>query len=284
VDAAAGGGSSASVVDVTLGEDCSAGDWLYLKTSDGKWYKTDATATASIYKPVRAEESGSADGTISAAFDGIVNISGVVEGTDYYLQDKLTSFDSYSETNKDTGKTVGTTGNYLEAGQVFINSVGTSTLDSVKFHMRVNGVLSGNMYAKVYDTTGTAGTNAIPTGAALATSDGVAASVLNTVYTLIEFSFSSPAIVNKGGSYAITLLYEGDAALLVGSDSTTPTHDGNSVQKTGGGWAADSQDVIFYADSDGIFGTIGTSAGSNSKKVGTGWMTDYLLMTRVEAD
>lgn len=90
VAAAVVGGNIAN--NATAGENVSAGDFVYLK-NDGKWWKTDASASATS-EAVQlgiAQGAGTADGAISngVARPGSLdtNQSGLVAGTTYYLSD-----------------------------------------------------------------------------------------------------------------------------------------------------------------------------------------------------
>src|SRR4051794_23390494 len=96
-----------------------------------------------------------------------------------------TLIDSYSETNKSNISFV-YTANYL--GQSF---TGTGlAIGSAQWYMRKSGSPSGNLVAKIYAHSGTYGTNSLPTGVALATSDVVNSTTLPTSFTLVTFTFS----------------------------------------------------------------------------------------------
>lgn len=116
------------------------------------------------------------------------------------------------------------------------------------------GSPTGTMYAKVYAITGTYGTDATPTGAALATSDGVDVASLTTSYNLITFTFSGANRITLTADtyYAVIVEYAGGDSsnyLRVGADNSSPSHDGNRIgwSNSSSTWSASSTtDVCFY--------------------------------------
>lgn len=75
--------------DATSGEAIAGGDWVYLKASDGKVWKTDADADESTYSVVGVALTsvGAADLTVRVARPGAVvtGLSGLTAGSYYYL-------------------------------------------------------------------------------------------------------------------------------------------------------------------------------------------------------
>lgn len=92
VDSVVNGGSvtyDAQIILGVAGEAVSSGDWVYLKESDGRWYKTDAN-TASTCVGVKIGMAKGA-GTVGAAISGGVFVSGLEKtgtysaGQAYYI-------------------------------------------------------------------------------------------------------------------------------------------------------------------------------------------------------
>lgn len=167
----------------------------------------------------------------------------------------LTLLDSYSESNANDYIAAYTSSFYI-FGQCFTNA-SSAVLDSIKFYLKKAGTPTGSAYAKVYAVTGTYGTNATPTGSALATSDAFDISTLTTSPGLVTFSFSAANQITLSAStnYFITIESNNGSFLnnvLVGYDTSSPSHGGNFVYSSDGlAWTATSlYDCIFY-----IYGT-----------------------------
>jgi len=151
-------------------------------------------------------------------------------------------------------------GNYIIASQSFYNAVST-TLSSCKFYLSKLDSPTGNMVAKVYSYTGTPGTNARPTGSALATSDTVDITTIPTYPTateLITFTFSGAEKISLSATtyYCITIEYSGGDSsnyLFVRADTSNP-HSGNSGAYYPSSWDVSAgKDLIFY-----VYGIIPT--------------------------
>ena len=181
--------------------------------------------------------------------------------------------DSYSETNKDSfGNTYA--GGSIARGETFI--VGRKTkLCSCKFYLsKVNPgtALSGNITAKLWNITGTMGTNAMPTGLALAASNPINVTTIkaNPTFDLVEFIFPAgqQPLINVG-NYCITLVYNGGDVnnyLAVGRRNWNNAYPGrNRVWSTDEStWLASSENVtIFY-----VYGT--TVRGNQSEDIEIG--------------
>ena len=154
--------------------------------------------------------------------------------------------DSYSEVNQDVYFAMRSTGT-IKSGQA-ITLAATQALTSCKFFLRLTNSPTGNAVAKVYAATGTVGTNATGTGSALATSNTFDVSTLTASFALIEFTYTSPyrAIA---GDYVIVLEYEGGDGtdyIRLGTDTSSPTHYGNSVFYQSSWDYNASGDAIFY--------------------------------------
>jgi hypothetical protein len=110
----------------------------------------------------------------------------------------------------------------------------------------------GNAVAKLYAITGTFGTNAKPTGTALAVSDNFDVSTLTSSLALITFQFSGANRYSmvSGTNYCLTIEYGGGNAsnfIRAGLDSNSPTHAGNISTLLSGTWSGFSaSDLIFY--------------------------------------
>jgi len=109
------------------------------------------------------------------------------------------------------------------------------------------------MYAKIYAHTGNFGVDGTGTGTPLATSDVISASVLDTSFQLIEFTFTGSDLIQiaDGTPYVVVIeITDGDLVwpnrIQVALDNTSPTHDGNGVRyRVSTGWTITS-DVCFY--------------------------------------
>lgn len=117
-------------------------------------------------------------------------------------------------------------------------------LHSFKFLMRKFASPTGSAVAKLYAISGTYGTNAIPTGSVLATSDNFDVSTLTTTYTLVEFLFTGEQkiLLTNTTKYYAVIEYSGgnDTDFLVGGLGTASPHGGNNAYYAGS-WTADNQ-------------------------------------------
>lgn len=162
--------------------------------------------------------------------------------------------DSYSETNRSGDSTElysSASPNFI--GQTFSN-VTKSNLSKVKLYLSKIGLPTGTLTAKIYDITGTSGTDGKPTGTVLATSNPLDASTLTTSPTLTDFTFPTAITLQAGASYCLAL----DATsvsgasgkgVLWGRDTTAPSHAGNEFLSSNGGTTfstVTSVDLCFY--------------------------------------
>ena len=152
---------------------------------------------------------------------------------------------------------------YPEMGQSFVAIDTYTELDSAKFYLTSYGTPPvGNIYSKIYASTGTHGVDALPTGSALATSDPVDSSlVTNThpTYELYTFTFSGANRINltSGTTYIIVVEYTEALTYANGiwAGFTDLQHAGNAASlfatwEVGGPWGSTNEDLIFY-----IYGT-----------------------------
>lgn len=161
--------------------------------------------------------------------------------------------DSYSETNTDDFDWQSSANN-IGDGETFSTS-SSLPLYSSKFYLLKVGSPTGNIVSKIYNYSGTPGTNAIPSGAALATSDAISIATLTGSYQLIEFLFTGANAITLAATskYVITVEYSGgdnSNKLQVGWDSSSPTRPGQniSLRLSSGTWFGgnSSQAVVFY--------------------------------------
>ncbi len=135
-------------------------------------------------------------------------------------------------------------------GQSFSNAQ-TGTLDSCIFYMNKQGSPTGNVVAKLYNMTGTLGTDAKPTGSPLATSNTFDVSTLSGTVLPITFGFSgAERITLTPGNYIIQLTNDslvGDSSnyVMVRMDNTSPTHEGIASYLFTGVWTNIARDVCF---------------------------------------
>ncbi len=167
--------------------------------------------------------------------------------------------DSYSESNYSGSQYLIYSGGNTEVGQTFTASQNLP-LSSADFYLLRSGVISGTAVAKLYAITGTYGTNAVPTGSPLATSDAVSVSGLSSsTPALISFPFSGANQYSlvAGTNYAIAIDYNsGDNThcVCVCADNTSPTASGNAFTYNGTYSANSSIDFIFY-----VYGSSGAA-------------------------
>lgn len=179
--------------------------------------------------------------------------------------------DSYSESNYSSSVTVISGSKEVSAcGQSFTGS--GSVLKSAQFYLRKNGSPTGNAYVKIYaETHSTAfGTDSLPTGSVLATSNALDVSTLTSSIQLKEFTFSGTGniLLSSGTKYIAVIEYTNgnpwEDNILVGLDGTSPAHSGNGVYYDGSWHYNNSIDYCFYIKTDNV-GTKAWSNPSNAK-------------------
>jgi hypothetical protein len=147
-------------------------------------------------------------------------------------------------------------GTNLEIGQVFQASKG-GKLTGCEFYLRKGNSPTGNGVAKLYAITGTPGTNAVPTGSALATSESVDMSTTEAPPTWKYFEFDKDNQYDLTAStwYAIVVDYTGTATNNVGVriDNTSPSHGGNPVYYNTSWNSATSSDCLFRVHCGGMY-------------------------------
>jgi hypothetical protein len=234
-------------------DDGNFGSWTFVQQLIAqKTASSSATSTPTRYRTQStfAPNNGShyritASTTASTASYNIYNAKIIVDqGSPIY----------YSESNDENNHITLTGGSLVGAAQTFA-SIGGS-LTSAKFYLIKDGMATGNAVAKLYAISGTSGTDGIPTGSALATSDTVDVSTLNPSPTLVTFTFSggNQYAMTSGTKYVISVEYSGSGGLGldVEYDASSPTDPGNYSTLTGSTWTANSgRDFIFYVYSSG---------------------------------
>jgi len=172
-----------------------------------------------------------------------------------------TPVDSYSGSLQ--GSNGVSSGGYIYIGNTF-HVTNADRLSYCKFHLSHLNSPTGYLYAKIYAITGTPGTNAVPTGSALATSEAIDASTVSqtdqppaTEYTFI-FTGANKISLSANTNYAVILYFNATGS---GSDILyTATHypneiTGNYITSTNGSsWAADvNRNMLFkvYGDLSG---------------------------------
>jgi len=223
-------------------------------TTDDSW-ACSATFYEEFYPTVALNTPGDtaeiSDTTPDLLFTGTDLNSDELE---YQLQlDTVNTFDGstsnidfYSETNQDGGADITATG-FLPSGQTFTGNGSDITI--AKFYLKKTLSPTGNCVATIKAIAGTYGLDAIPDGAALATSDTFDVSTLTGSYQLITFTFGTPFTTGDGTNYALSiedssLSVDASNFFTVGFDSSSPSHDGNAYDNIGGG--TDAADFCFY--------------------------------------
>jgi hypothetical protein len=179
--------------------------------------------------------------------------------------------DSYSEDNQEIGFPLGYT-NYSGVGQTFTGD--GRPIKAVMFYARKVGFPTGTLTAKIYNITGTYGTNAIPTGEPLAVSYSLDASALLTSFQLVTFIFPTPYTTTNGAYYAVTCetdISSSNNYVYIGSDSSSPTHSGNYFSRIGTSWSSNSAiDLCFYVSGRYPFFDVTSDTESPTYFSGTG--------------
>jgi len=170
--------------------------------------------------------------------------------------------DSYSEANQNADSICRdyhpSTVDYTSAkGQSFTCSLSNMKIVEAVFYLKKVLNPLGNAHAVLYAHTGTYGTSSSP-GAVLATSDDFDISTLGTNYSLETFTFSGAQqyVLQDSTYYCIAYINPasgGGASIdihnyvIVGSDTSSPTHSGNMFRHRNGSWGAQgTYDTCFY--------------------------------------
>ena len=159
------------------------------------------------------------------------------------------SVDTYAVGNKDSQISVYSANNE-QTGFAF-TLASDDSLQYIQFYLDKVGSPTGACRAKIYAATGTPGTDGLPTGSVLATSNDVAVPGLTGTFTLTDFTFEDPYSATAG-NFVILLEYNGGDSsnyIRIGVDSSAPGDTNANVLTTdtkGSSWAADAtKDIIF---------------------------------------
>lgn len=140
--------------------------------------------------------------------------------------------------------------NYI--GQAFTGS--GEKLNSIALSVAKSGSPTGNAVIQIYNETHSTafGTDSIPTGSILATSDNFDVSALTTSSAVKSFTFSgaNQITLTNGSKYVAVLYYnfpDINNYITVGIDSTSPTHAGNYITSAdGSSWTPNAtMDIVF---------------------------------------
>lgn len=151
--------------------------------------------------------------------------------------------DSYSETNRSSGISMDneTTGDTTLFSQSFTGD-GNIITSANLYLQKGSDTPTGDVYVKIYSHSGVYGTSSLP-DTLLATSDAVDVSTISATYSLTNFTFSGgEQITLEEGTY-YCLVYdvnstaEDGEGTSLGTDNTSPSHDGSTARYTeNGGW------------------------------------------------
>jgi hypothetical protein len=167
--------------------------------------------------------------------------------------------DSYDTSHQDS--TTFLNGSTLALGQSFTGNGATVT--QAQFYLNKTGSPTGNAVAKIYaETHSTAyGTDSIPTGTALATSDNFDVSTLTTTLALVSFTFSggNQIVLTNGSLYVVTIEYTGTGTDFLGDgyhgNSNPNPPSGNASHLIGTTWGT----AFIGGVADLIFSVSGTN-------------------------
>lgn len=157
--------------------------------------------------------------------------------------------DSYPTANRDSQVAMSGVWNEAQA-QTFTTGGSAVTLSRARWDLKAVGSPTGNVYSKLYATSGGA-----PTGSALATSNAVSAAGISASWATIDFEFEDEYEMSASTVYAIAVEFtggDGSNYLHVGVDASSPTHSGSPYYYLTGSWNAGGSDHIFYVHVGGI--------------------------------
>jgi hypothetical protein len=193
-----------------------------------------------------------------------------------YVKSPYEVVESYGISNSDG--TNGIYSGYARDGQSF-TLANAATLSGASFSLAKKGTVTGSIYVKLYAATGTVGTDAVPTGSALATSAAIDITILSTTVKNFDIPFVTPYTAEVG-DYCIELQYDaGDAnnALLFSTDNSSPGHAGNFFYYDNSYHALTSLDTCFTiwktvdnADTYRYLGTIRTTGTTGQTEISFG--------------
>jgi len=208
------------------------------------WYTNVTTTmysngtTAWLYTQPSAEDTVVQDSEFNVSITGSGGGSDVLE-------------DSYATTNRNDYQSVGSA--LWGWGQAF-SAPNTSTLSRLDlFLANGSGSHDFTMQGELYAATGTLGLDAVGTGSPLATTEIKSSNILTSTYTLISFNFTGSYELIENDEYVVIvrIVEWTEGAIRYGSDSSTPTHEGNMARLGVSTWTNYSAyDCIFYVYSE----------------------------------
>lgn len=161
---------------------------------------------------------------------------------------KGSAIDSYATSNRDNYQAVWTGSTGFEVAQC-ITLGSNKNIWSVEWFLAKFGSPTGTCYATIYNTTGTVGSTAVPTGSVLYTSDTLDVSTLTGTNTLYEFTFPDTPLISAG-DIAVGLKYpggDGSNFVAFGIDTSAPTHAGNMASNENEtSWGVPGYDAPFF--------------------------------------
>jgi len=160
------------------------------------------------------------------------------------------------------------------AGQSFTGD--GNRIDQIRWLLSKSTSPIGDVVCKIYAHSGTFGTSSVPdTGTVHATSDTFDASILDSTPTMKVFNFPTPFTTVDGTNYVTTVEYTASGgAVLVGVDTTSPTHAGNG-SKFEDPWESRTYDAIFQIST---FASTHSFTPENAQSVfgEFSWMLDFV--------
>lgn len=168
---------------------------------------------------------------------------------DFYERTKWLSKTSIAEdSNADTGSNFALgNGTITRQAQAFANGPNAQNLTRVRARLKKVGSPTGNLTVSLYAITGSFGSTATPTGAALATSVNFSVADLTTSYLNYEIAFNTQYNMAASTNYFVSFEYSGgDGSNYVDvAGNTTGTHAGNRASFSGSWTASAASDLWF---------------------------------------
>ena len=175
--------------------------------------------------------------TKTASYSGTVNVT-----DNSFLQ---TNVDFYPTSNRTFDYALWS--NYPEIGQSFEGD--GSKLEYADFYLSKLNSPTGTAYARLYEHTGTYGTDGVPGDLLKTSTNSLDVSTLDGTPTLTTFEFDGLYTLTNTTKYFIVLGYDGGDGtnyVKLGVDATTVSHAGNYAVNFGGWSAYVNYDLIFY--------------------------------------
>jgi len=198
-----------------------------------------------------------------------------------------TNASSNEDSNANGGSTYNLNNTNTGFGQSFTG--GGNVLTNVVLNLKKSNSPTGTAYVKIYAHSGTFGTSSVPTGAALATSEGLDVSTLTGSFVATKFDFLGAAnqiTLTNAVKYVVTIEYSnGDATNTVDVEyDASNNHGGNSCTYTGSWTANSGTDLEFYVRVGGLVILNLTNGASMNYENNTGspaGVTDFVASVNV---